>query len=145
MPIETGFGVTTMVASGPTVTMTVAVPEILSLLALTVLANVPGVVPAVNRPDALIVPPPATTDQVGVSATVAPEKSLPTAENCCVPFAARVCGFGETTIDDRVPGELIPCTSHPAVNNPANAAATKTRATRLSMSLFIELLPTRCM
>jgi hypothetical protein len=134
------------------VTITVAVPDILPLVAMTVLAYVPGVGPAVNRPDALIVPPPETTDQVGVSDTLAPAKSVPTAENCCVPFTVRVAGFGETTIADSEPGSLIPCTSHAAADSPASAIAAKTRAARargasacmmrILMTLLIELLLT---
>ena len=38
MAIVTGFGVTVIVARGPAVTMTVAVPEIVPLVAVTVLA-----------------------------------------------------------------------------------------------------------
>ena len=66
--------------------MTVAKPAIVPIVARTVFVKVPAVVPAVNRPvAALIVPPPATTDQSGVIATTLPLASLPTAVNCCVP------------------------------------------------------------
>ena len=63
-----GFGVTVIVASGPAVTMTVAEPEMLPLVARAVLVNVPVVAPAVNRPELPIVPPPAATLHVGVFA-----------------------------------------------------------------------------
>src|ERR1700694_25031 len=103
-----GFGVTVIVASGPTVTMTVAVPEIAPLVALTVLANVPVVVPAVKRPEAaLMLPPPATTDQTGVIATTFPVASLPTAVNCCVVLIGSVAGFGVTVIDASAPGATM--------------------------------------
>lgn len=98
-----GFGVTVIDASGPTVTVTVAVPEIVPLVALTVLAKVPGVVPAVKRPVVLIAPPPATTDQTGVIATAFPKASLPTAVNCCVALIDSVTGFGVTVIEARGP------------------------------------------
>ena len=119
-----------IVASAPVVTITVAVLVMLPLVAMTVFVNVPGVEAAVNTPVALIVPPPVTTDHVGLMATDAPEKSIPTAVNCCVPFAAMVFGLGETLIEETVPGLLIPCTSHAVANNPAQAIATITRAMR---------------
>src|SRR5690606_15145559 len=72
----TGFGVTTMVASGPAVTMAVAVAEMPPLCARIVLWNAPGVVPAVNRPVALMVPPPLVTVQVGVLAITLPKASV---------------------------------------------------------------------
>ena len=152
MASDAGFGVTVMVASGPGVTMTVAEPVLPLAVAVTVLLNVPGVVPAVNRPEALMVPPPAVTDQVGVTATTAPEKSVPTAVNCRVPPTARVVGLGETTRLTSDPGPLMPCTSHDDVNAPASATATITRAMRargasartmrLFMTLLIEVLLT---
>src|ERR1041385_5213652 len=77
----TGVGVTVMVANGPVVTTTVAVPETCPLVAWTVFAKVPGPVPAVNNPVLLMTPPPATTDQTGEIATAAPSASLPTAMN----------------------------------------------------------------
>ena len=152
MTSETGFGVTVIVASGPATTMTVAVPDIPSLVALTVLLYVPGTVPAVKRPDAPIVPPPAAMDHAGVTATAAPAKSEPVAVNCCVAPTASVTGFGVTTSLVRLPGPLIPCTSHEAVMAPAIATAAMTRAMRacaasaramrLFMTLLIELLLT---
>jgi hypothetical protein len=69
--------------------VTVAVPEMLPLVALTVLVNVPSVAPAVKRPVVLpMAPPLATTDQVatGEIATTLPPASLPTAVNCCGAF-----------------------------------------------------------
>jgi hypothetical protein len=78
--------------------MTVAVPNIEPLVARTVLLNVPVAPPAVNNPVlALMVPPPAVTDQTGVIATTLPCASLPTAVNCCVVLMGSV-GFGVTVI-----------------------------------------------
>jgi hypothetical protein len=93
-------------------------------------------------------PPLATTDQV--AATASP--NLLNAVNCCVPFIASTVGFGETESEGTgtVPGELTPCTSHDAVNSPANANTAMPRAIRargasvctmrLCMTLLIELL-----
>ena len=78
--------------------MTVAVPKIAPLVALTVLVNVPDVVPAVNKPALAIVPPPLTTDQVGVIATTLPFASLPTAVNSWVPPVGNVAEAGVTVI-----------------------------------------------
>ena len=71
--IDAGFGVTVIAVSvGPTaadVTVTVAKPETVPLVALIVLVNVPVTVPAVKRPVfASMLPPPFTTDQIGVIA-----------------------------------------------------------------------------
>jgi hypothetical protein len=94
-----GFGVTVIVASAPAFTMTVAVPKIEPLVALTVLVNVPAAPPAVNAPVlALIDPPPAVTDQTGVIATTLLLASLPTAVNVCKPPGVSVAGFGVTVI-----------------------------------------------
>src|SRR4051812_13887318 len=125
-----GVGVTVMVASAPEVTMTVAVLVKLPLVAMTVLVYVCGDVPAVNSPVGLMEPPPATTDQTGVTVTAAPEKSVPRAENCCVPLIAMVFGFGEIVIDDSEPGSLVPWTSQATTNSPVKAAAAITRAAR---------------
>ena len=77
-----GVGVTVILAKVPAFTTTVAVLEMLPLVAVIVLVNVPGVVPAVNTPVvATIVPPPAATDHVGVIETVFPLPSLPSAVN----------------------------------------------------------------
>ena len=78
---EGELGVTVIVASGPAATMTVARPEKLPLVAWTVLVNVPGVVPAVKRPELLIVPPEPAL-HTGVMTTTLPLASLPTAVNC---------------------------------------------------------------
>ena len=80
-------------------TVTVAVPEIVPLVAFTVLVNVPAVPPAAKSPElAPMVPPPFTTDQTGVIATMLPLASLPTAVNCTVPLTRTEAGFGETVI-----------------------------------------------
>src|SRR5690242_8158905 len=80
--IVAGFGVTVIVAStgDATVTVTVAVPEIVPLVALTVLVNVPAVTPAVKTPvEASIVPPPLATDHTGVMTKALPPASVPVA------------------------------------------------------------------
>jgi hypothetical protein len=143
-----GFGVTVIVAAGPGVTMTVAVAVIPLQVTATVLVNVPAVVPAVNRPVLEIVPPPATTDQVGrVPVMVVPRPSFVTTVNCCVPPGARVAEAGVTVSE--VMGLKSVLLEHAAINSMANAPATMTRAARardardckvrLLMALFIEL------
>ena len=78
-----GFGVTVMVARAADVTVTVAEAAILPTLATTVLVYVAATVPAVNRPLlALMVPPPAATDQLGETDSTWPAASLTTAVNC---------------------------------------------------------------
>jgi hypothetical protein len=116
----------------------------------TVLVNVPAVVPAVNSPVLLRVPPPATRDQVGLTDRTLPSRSFATTVNCCVPFTGTVAEVGEIVSDvtRRKSVELLQA----AVNSPANATATMTRAmrargardcrVRLMMTLFIELLLT---
>src|ERR1019366_2587498 len=96
--MNTGFGVTVMLASGPLVTMTVAKPASPPLLARTVLANVPDTVPAVKRPVALMAPPFATTAHTGVIATGFPAMSLPAAVNCWVALSVMVAGVGVTVM-----------------------------------------------
>src|ERR1051326_885789 len=132
----TGVGVTVMVANGPVVTTTVAVPETCPLVAWTVFAKVPGPVAAVNSPVLVMAPPPATTAHVGASSTTLPPASLPTAVNCWVPVMDKATGVGVTvmvangpvvtttvavpetcplvawTVFAKVPGPV------PAVNNP---------------------------
>jgi hypothetical protein len=66
-------------------------------VAITVLAKVPGRVPAVKRP-ALPMLPPAAADHTGEMATVFPPASLPTAVYCCVPPMDRVVGVGVTVM-----------------------------------------------
>ena len=95
-------GATVMVASGPTITRTVAVPETVPLAARTVFANVPGCVPAVHS-RRTTVPPLATTDQVGVMARTLPAASLATAVNCRVPLMSRVAVSGLTVMLDNAP------------------------------------------
>lgn len=100
--IVAGFGVTVIVASGGgggAVTIAVAVPKIVPEVALTVLSNVPVVLPAVKSPDpALMVPPPFVTDQTGVIATIFPPASLPTAVNCCCAPVCIDAGLGVTVM-----------------------------------------------
>jgi hypothetical protein len=109
--------------------------------------KVPAEVPAVNMPDGLIVPPPATTDQVALDATERPSKSVPVATNCCVPFTETVCAVGDTLSDASDPGSLTPCTSHAAAKRAVHATARRTgvtralrataRATRIALTLNI--------
>ena len=82
IPIEIGPGVTMIVASAPADTLTVAVPETVPLVALTVPVKEPASVPAVKRPVVLIAPPLATTDQTGVMVTSRSSASRPTATYC---------------------------------------------------------------
>lgn len=142
-----GFGVTVIVASGPAVTVTVAVA--VTPLHVTDTVDVPGVEPAVNNPVLVIVPPP-TTDQVGVVAIVVPLPSFVTAVNCCVPPTGMVAEVGVMVTD--VIGLKSVLLEHPAMNSTANAPATTARAmrardardcrVRLLMTLFIGLLLT---
>jgi hypothetical protein len=88
-----------MIGAAGDVTVTVAEPKRLPLVARTVLLNVPIDPPAVNNPVfASIVPPPFTTDHTGVIATTLPPASLPTAVNCCCVLIPSVTGFGVTVI-----------------------------------------------
>jgi hypothetical protein len=124
-----GFGVTVIVASGPAVTMTVA-KEVMPLhVTATVFVNVPAVVPAVNNPVAEMVPPPATTDQVGVvPVMVLPLPSFVTTVNCCVPPGASVAEAGATVND--VIGLKSVLLEHPATNSATNTLVTTTRTMR---------------
>src|ERR1017187_732880 len=92
------FGVTVMLASDPFGKTTVAVAVSVPLVALTVLGNVPDAVPAVNRPVASMLPPPATTDQAGVTCTTLPLASRPTTLNCWLPLIGMYDGFGVTVM-----------------------------------------------
>jgi hypothetical protein len=83
--------------------MTLAVPEIEPLVAMTVLENVPATEPAVKRPVLVMAPPPAATDQAGTNEITTPWASLPTAVNCWVAFMARVTS-GATVMLARAPG-----------------------------------------
>ena len=88
--------------------MAVAVPKIAPLVARTVFVNVPVTAPAVKRPDAaLMVPPPAVTDQTGVIATTLPVASLPTAVYCRVVLMGMVPGFGVTVMVASGPGATM--------------------------------------
>src|SRR5687767_3912590 len=78
-------------------------PEMVPLVARMVLVKVPEVVPAVNRPLELMVPPPLTTLQVTVTGTVLPAESLPVAVNCWVPLMGRVAEVGDTSMLARLP------------------------------------------
>jgi hypothetical protein len=146
-----GFGVTVIVATGPAVTITVAKAVMPLHVTETVLLNVPGVVPAVKSPVCVIVPPPATTDHVGVTLRTFPLDALATAVNCCVPFMGSVVVVGATVSEVVVRTSVDPL--H-AERSPAIATAVITRAMRarlpgarkvgLLMTLFIELLLTGC-
>ena len=89
-------------------TTTVAKPEIEPLTALTALVYVPSRMPAVNRPELLLMVPAAamlgTTDQTspGVG-TMRPVASKPVAVNCCVPLAPTAAGLGVIAMDTSAP------------------------------------------
>ena len=70
-----------MLASAPGVTVTVLAELTDPVEATTVLTKVPALSPAVKTPSAVIVPPPFTTDHVGVTAIVWPFASVTVAEN----------------------------------------------------------------
>jgi len=100
-------GVMATTVTGPGVTVTEAVAAIPSAAACTVLAKVPGASPAVNSPEALIVPPPWSTDQVGVTATAFPCPSKPLAMKETVSPAAKVALSGVMARSDRAPAEIV--------------------------------------
>src|SRR5512144_468755 len=107
----------------------------LPLHARTVLGNVASVTPAANRPELLLmVPPLATTDQVGVSDTTAPLMSVPTAANCWGPLGGRVTGLGVTAMAASWPAGGAPwgprSCSHAAASSAAKGATTTKRASR---------------
>src|SRR5579859_2063983 len=105
--------------SGAAVTIAVAKPEMPPLDALTVLVKVPGVLPAVNNPDApLIAPPPATTDHVGagVMGTTAPVASLPTAVYWMVALVIAPPGFGVTVMVASTPGAVTITVANPEMD-----------------------------
>jgi hypothetical protein len=141
-----GFGVTTMEASGPPITVTVAVAVM--PLQVTVMVDVPGVEPAVNSPVLVIVPPPDTAQMPATLRTL-PLLFLITAVNCCVPPTGMVAVVGEMVTVEAVCGPLE--SLHAAVNDPANASANRAAALRARgfsvrrvslMTVFIELLLT---
>ena len=80
-------GATTIDAAGPALTVIVAVA--VTVLHVTDMTVVPGVVPAVNRPVCVIVPLPETIAQVGVFASTSPLLSRICREGC-VALGARV-------------------------------------------------------
>ena len=92
-------GETVMVVStGAALTVTLAVPLTLPLDAVTV-KGPPAVAPAVNNPDALMVPPPFTDQaKVGCGLIGLPNWSNPVAVNCCLPPVATEALLGATVI-----------------------------------------------
>jgi hypothetical protein len=127
--IVAGFGVTVIEASGPAVTMTVAVTVMPLHVTVTVFVKVPAVVPAVNSPACVIVPPPATTAQVGVvPVIILPFASFVTTVNCCVPPTGTVAEVGVRVSDDI--GLKSVLLEHAAMNSTVNTLATITRAMR---------------
>jgi hypothetical protein len=131
--------------------MTVAEDETPLHVTTTVLVYVPAVVPAVNSPVWVMVPPPATTDQTGwLFGSVLPSLSTITTVNCCVAPGASVAVVGAIVTDAIVRGPLE--SPHAAVNSPANATAAiapamrarlpSARTVTLFVTLFIELLLT---
>jgi hypothetical protein len=89
-----------MLAAGPTVTVTLALPDTLPEVATTV--PVPDTVP-VNNPVVEMLPIPPVTDQVGATANVLLKLSLPSALNCLVVPDATVVGLGVTDMLARAP------------------------------------------
>jgi hypothetical protein len=120
------LGVTVILKSGPGLTVIVAVAVM--PLHVTEIVVVPDVAPAVNSPVAVIVPPPLTTAQVGVTLRTLPLESLTTAVNCWVAPTAILAVVGETVTvaATRVPVESLQA----AVKNPTNATARRRRAAR---------------
>src|SRR5512135_1726524 len=107
----------------------------LLLHARIVLGNVASVTPAANKPELLLmVPPPATTDQVGVSDTTAPLMSVPTAANCWGPLGGRMTGLGVTAMATNWPAGGAPwgprLCSHAAASSAANGATMTKGASR---------------
>src|ERR1700674_626854 len=98
------------IGPGGDVTIAVAVPKIVPLVALTVLANVPTAPPAVKTTVSPVapagtVPPPAVTDQVGANGEMTlPLASLPTAVYVSEVLMGIVPGFGVTVIVASAPG-----------------------------------------
>jgi hypothetical protein len=133
--------------------MTVAVEVTPLHVTDTVFVNVPAVVPAVNKPVCVIVPPPATTDQTGWTFRTFPSDAVGTATNCWVPPVATVAVVGVRASAVVTRGSEV--LSHAPANTPANATAVITRAirvrllnarkVRLLVMPFIELLLTGCM
>jgi hypothetical protein len=79
-------------------TVTLAVPWRLPLVAVMV-KGPPAVVPAVNRPLELIVPPPLVVQvKAGCAVSAVPNWSRPEAVNCCVAYVLIVALAGETTM-----------------------------------------------
>lgn len=87
--------------------LTVANPVVAPLVARTVLVKVPEFAPAVKSPLPLIVPPFATTAQVGVIATVLLPASRPTAVYCCVPFGDSTTRLGVMTMVESAPAVIV--------------------------------------
>src|SRR3990170_1757730 len=103
---------------GEAVTVAVAKPETSPLVARTVLTNVPGVVPAVNKPVLpSMVPPPATTDHVGAGeiATIAPVASWPSAVYWIVPPTTAPPGLGVTDMAANSPGAVTVTVAKPSM------------------------------
>src|SRR5580765_8837023 len=117
------------------VTITVANPEMPPLVALTVSVNVPATLPAVNRPELLLIdPPPDTMDQVGVIETRLPRASRPVAVNGWSAPMGRV-GLGVTVIVAKAPGVGPRLCSQAATSSAANGTMTARRASRGTVSV----------
>jgi hypothetical protein len=97
-------GVTMMLASGPGLTITAVLPEMLPEAATTV--PLPDDV-AVNSPPVVMLPIPPVTDQMGVKETALLLASLPAALNCCVEPAANVVEVGVTAMLASAPGLTV--------------------------------------
>ena len=160
MASVTGLGVTVMVASGPGVTLTVAVPKIAPEVARTLLAKAPTVVPAVKSPvEALMVPGGLVVDQTGVMATTLPAASRPTAVNCCCAPMASVAGLGVTVMVASGPAVTVTVASAvrppqvtltmlvpgvlPAVNRPSSLTVPPPVTVQVSPSIRVSGEPVR--
>src|SRR5208282_2288083 len=96
--VEVPSSVLPILAPLATTTLTLAIPVMPSLAALT-LNGPPAALPAVNKPVPSIVPPLlADHTNAGCGLRVLPSRSAPVALNCCFPSSATVALVGVTTI-----------------------------------------------
>jgi hypothetical protein len=97
VPVGFGFAdAAVKIVGAALATVTLAVAECPPAVAVTT-NGPPGLLPAVNRPVLLIVPPPLTVHvNVGCGFITAPNWSVPLAVNCCVPLRFTVALPGAT-------------------------------------------------
>src|SRR3954470_11015166 len=97
-----------LASEAPLVTMTVAKPAMVPMLARTVFVKVPAAVPDVNNPVVVpIEPPPATMDQTGTIGITLPTASCPTAVYCWLTDVASVTGVGVTVMVASAPATRV--------------------------------------